>query len=299
MTIDFGSLNGHAIGHIMKKAVMLAIDTIRVRQFTRDIQEKAARPSGASDFVTDADKAAQKTYLRILRESFPTFGIVAEEDDLSIPCTHPTHDIWFTIDPLDGTSAFIRQQSTGVGTMLALVCDSVVIAAYVGDVMSGEIFGYRPGSTGVSRITEHGPYKQLIVDERRTLASQYVLLREHPMSYPPSVRQIIGASAHAQNRFRNLEIGGGSIGIAMARLWKGEVGAYILEPGLQNPWDIVPIYGISRHLGFVYVAIQTDLPLRITPLTFIPSKTAVPFDHPHMIVHASRLPEIDGAWFGV
>jgi fructose-1,6-bisphosphatase/inositol monophosphatase family enzyme len=112
------------------------------------------------------------------------------------------------------------------------------------------------------------------------------------MDHPPSVRELIGVPNRDSCRFRNIEIGGGSIGIAMARLWKGEVGAYILDPGMQAPWDIVPVYGISRKLGFVYLAIEPELPLRLAPLEIVPSKEKFVIDRPHMVVHASRMDEI-------
>ena len=44
--------------------------------------------------------------------------------------------------------------------MVALVCDGNVIAAYVGDVMTGETFGFRPGSTKVYRLSEAGRAEQ-------------------------------------------------------------------------------------------------------------------------------------------
>src|SRR5262249_30723561 len=41
-----------------------------------------------------------------------------------------------------------------------------------------------------------------------------------------------------------------SIGIWLARLWKREVGAALLLPGIETPWDTAPIIGISRVLGY-------------------------------------------------
>ena len=62
---------------------------------------------------------------------------------------------FFTVDPLDGTKAFVRRQSHGVGTMVALVEQGRVVSAYVGDINTQEIYGYRPGSRAVHRITEY------------------------------------------------------------------------------------------------------------------------------------------------
>src|SRR6185503_21353335 len=66
-----------------------------------------------------------------------------------------------TVDPLDGTKAFIRRQSQGVGTMVALVDDGRVQSAYIGDVNTQEIYGFRPASSSVHRISEYETAERL------------------------------------------------------------------------------------------------------------------------------------------
>jgi len=36
-----------------------------------------------------------------------------------------------------------------------------------------------------------------------------------------------------------------------ARLWKGEIGGYVIKAGIQQPWDLLPVWGISEKLGFI------------------------------------------------
>ena len=79
----YGDLNEHSVGILMKAAVERAIDVIRGRRFKFETEEKKSYKA-SEDFVTDADKAAQEMYIRLLRENFPTFGIVAEEDELMV-----------------------------------------------------------------------------------------------------------------------------------------------------------------------------------------------------------------------
>jgi fructose-1,6-bisphosphatase/inositol monophosphatase family enzyme len=55
-------------------------------------------------------------------------------------------NLLLTVDSLDGTKAYVRKQFHGIGTMVSLVCDCNVIAAYVGDLMTQEIYGFRPAS---------------------------------------------------------------------------------------------------------------------------------------------------------
>lgn len=115
--------------------------------------------------------------MKLLRECFPGFGIIGEEDSLLIPSDDGVN-AYFTIDPLDGTKAHIRRQSYGVGSMVALVLSGSVVAAYIGDVNSREIFGYRPQSSLVWRITDMDVVERLDGDHslHRSTRDQYVLL---------------------------------------------------------------------------------------------------------------------------
>lgn len=260
-----GEINGHIIGHVLKEAVRRAMRAIQRERFVFEATAKvtAYNPDKA-DVVTNADKAAQEIYVTILRESFPQFGIVAEENDLSVECTVPGHELRFTVDPLDGTKAFVRQQSHGVGSMVSLMKDGEIIAAYVGDVMTGEIYGYRPGSTKVHRLTEAGLSSCLEINPARTLREQRLLLRDEPGLYSPLVQQLVSRPKRLDGGY---EIGGGSIGIHFARLWKGEVGMTILRPGVNPPWDLMPVLGTSQKLGFEFRVLTPGLeqaPLRIT-----------------------------------
>lgn len=290
MSRTYGQINGHLIGLAMKEAVRRAIRVIEAQRFVAEVQGKVTdyNPDKA-DFVTSADKAAQEVYVRLLRESFPDFGIVAEEDHLSV---NPESEIYFTVDPLDGTRAFIRQQSHGVGTMISLVCNGEIIAAYVGDVLTGEIYGYRPDSDNVHRVTAYGRAVPLAIDSDRALREQYVLLRDEPGAHSDKTARLI----HSRFRlFKSFEITGGSIGISMARLWKGEVGAAILRPGPNTPWDLLPILGISQKLGFVFMGLDPR-DGNLFPDPFAVTKEIQRVGYETLVVHESRVPELR-AWF--
>jgi len=288
---DYGQLNGHSVGTLMKEAVRRAIVAIRGQRFTFEATAKSIRADGGLDFVTTADHAAQAVFVELLREWFPSFGIVAEEDALAVPCTHPSHDLWFTVDPLDGTQAFIRRQSHGIGTMIALVCDGVVQAACVGDVMTQEVYATRPGASHAHRISEFGFAERLAVDGERPLATQWLLLRDRIHRYSELVHAL---ADEQEGLFASVETSAGSIGIAMARLWKGEVGAMVLGPiPLATPWDLYPIVALCDRMGFVFRAINQDLTL--TPWVPRIAASGCPIPHETLVVHESRLPELE-AW---
>jgi len=230
--------NGHAVGIILKELVRRAILTIRNERQMFEVAAKPGHGGGMDDMFTSADTKAQKVYVKSLTECFPDIPVVAEEGAAALGTDSR---VSFTVDPLDGAKAFVRRQSHGVGTMVALVQDGQVVSAFVGDVNTQEIYGYRPDSTKVHRITEYETSEQL-TPGTTPLAGRCVLLRDPPEGYSEHARKLPPS-------FKSYEGEGGSIGTWMARLWKDEVGAVLLPPGPVNPWDNAPVIGISAVIG--------------------------------------------------
>jgi len=291
MQQSYGALNGAIVGTLMKEAIRRAIVAIRAQRFTFEASVKGVGSRGQPDLVTTADRAAQRVFVKLLRDWFPTFGVVAEEDRLSVPCTDPDRDLWFTVDPLDGTHAYVRRQSHGIGTMLSLVCDGSVIAACVGDVMTQEVYAMRPESPDVYRISEFGIAETLVIEPARPLAEQWLQLRQRPSEHSPLVEALVNGP---RPLFHGYEIAGGSIGISMARLWKGEIGAELLRPGRYTPWDDCPVEGISRVLGFRFMAID---PAARTASAIEPAIAGdgIAIDREVLVIHESRIDEFN-AW---
>jgi len=296
---DLGSLNPYSVGTLMKEAVRRAIVAIRAQRFTFEARTKESTfgHSGLrGDFVTTADQSAQRVFVTLLSNWFPDFGIVAEEEGLRLPCTHPTHDLWFTVDPLDGTRAFMRRQSHGIGTMVALVCDGEVIGACVGDVMTSEVYAARPDDPEVHRISEFGIAERLVIDPERRLAEQWILVGEHGQ---PRSSLLISMVGGPRPLFSGIETTTGSIGIGIARLWKSEVGAAVFGPFARGtPWDLYPIVGISQRLGFRFFSladpgddVATARP-RLVPWQPIIAREGMPVPHEVMVVHESRVEEL-------
>lgn len=285
-------LNGHAIGIIMKEIVRRAINAIRQQQFIFESEIKEGYSGAMDDLVTSADRQAQEIYIRSLRECFPSFGIIAEEHNLKIPCLLKNHDIYFTVDPLDGTKAFGRRQSHGVGTMISLVMDHQVIAAYIGDVNTQEIYGYRPDTDNVWRISGYDRFERLEIDPDLPLSEQYLLLRDEPGKYSDLSRTIIGCretchqSGTGKKLFKSFEITSGSIGICMARLWKGEVGGVLLHAQHVTPWDETPLMGINSALGFIAIELDNCKNIIFRPK---PVKKTIYRKSDVLIMHHSRI----------
>lgn len=286
----YGNMNSHAIGFIMKEMVRRAIEAIRGQRFAFEVTAKEGHDGQMDDIFTSADKAAQEIYVKMITEAFPGYGIVAEEGHLRVE-PHPDINMYFTVDPLDGTKAFKRRQSHGIGTMIALVDDGEVLAAYIGDVMTREIYGFRPESKKVHRISEYGFGEVLTVDEGLELNNQNILLRERPDDHPPIVQRMI-TKPEAGGLFKNFEIATGSVGVSTARLWKGEVGAVLLNPKFETPWDCAPVFGICHKLGFVMYELNVDAEKWRTASMLVPDRT-VPKSKEQLIIHESRCPEFE------
>ena len=129
--------------------------------------------------------------------------------------------------------------------MIAMVQEGQVVSAYVGDVNTQEIYGFRPGSMNVHRITEFETAERLAY-VKGPLRAQTLLLRDPPEVYSEISRRLLPF-------FKSYEIEGGSIGISLARLWKREVAGVLLPPGGETPWDSTPIKGISKRLGYLFL----------------------------------------------
>lgn len=292
----FGELNGHAIGTVIKAAMMRVMQRFTAMQFQLVVEEKPGYEPGTTDIRTNMDSLAQEVYVKIFRKSFPHIGIVAEEnapgskERLVIPPRHGCK-MWFDIDGIDGTKAMERKQSDGIGTMVSLRKGNEIIAAYVGDVTTGEIYGYRPGSQDVWRVNRGGVADKLRIDPERPLADQHVLLRDPGWEHSLRARWLFEPGRYEGGAlFKSIQIGGGSIGIGMARLWKGEVGGTILLPSAETPWDANPVLGICQRLGFVN--------LDITGRGFSPPYKPKPVrnilhrERETLIIHESRVPEL-------
>lgn len=90
----------------------------------RDLETK----SSASDWVSDADRAAELTISSALHDARPLDGIVGEEGS-----NHPSSSgVTWVVDPLDGTTNYVRGYP-GWAVSIGIVHEGTPIAAVVHD----------------------------------------------------------------------------------------------------------------------------------------------------------------------
>lgn len=240
------------VENAMRDAVADAVAEIRKSRTTFVANPKNCSYKKGEDMLTDTDLRVQEMYVGKLRALLPGIGFVCEEDNVSEPCSLEGLDAYFTIDPLDGTKAYARLQSDSVGTMLSLVVEGQVVAAYVGDAISEEIYGYcaHPDSeSGIEVRRTVGLEAGTVIDPKiKPLAGHRCFLPSELDNYPEWIRRMVaGPERLFGSGMSSLS---GSIGTNLARLWKGEVGMFVMAPYASTPWDETPLLGISWRLGF-------------------------------------------------
>src|SRR5258708_8338225 len=69
-----------------------------------DLDSLTVRRKRQNDFVSEVDHAAEEAVIGVLREAYPSHGIIAEESGAS----DAKADYVWVIDPLDGTTNFLH-----------------------------------------------------------------------------------------------------------------------------------------------------------------------------------------------
>ncbi len=189
----------------------------------------------ATDVVTEADRAAQRTVAAVIRESHPDDPIVGEEDGerSDVP---PEGPAWI-IDPIDGTNNFVREVRT-FGTAVASVVDGEPVAAAIvlpalDDVYTSTLD--RPERNGQVVTTSDVAEPTLA-----TVAPTIWWSRDRRAEYAAACRTIV-------ERFDDLR----RVGCAQASL------AQVADGGLDgvftnveaNPWDTVAGVHLVRQAG--------------------------------------------------
>ena len=91
--------------------------------------------------------------------------------------------------------------------------------------------------------------------------------------------------------FKEYEKTGGSIGVDIARLWKGELGGALFSIRPDTPWDTTPVYGICKKLGFQFYKILPTSPY-VEHIDPPPIKEVSAREYELLIIHKSREEEL-------
>lgn len=209
------------------------------RSLTRDfgeVENLQVSVKGPADFVTNADKSAEKIVHAELSKARPTYGFLMEEGG-EIKGTDGQHR-WI-IDPLDGTTNFMH----GIplfAVAIALQRGDEIVASVIYNPVSEELFLAEKGSG--AWLDER---KRLRVANRKHLADCVVVTGINSRGTPNDVLQLkqLGQITPAVAGIRRT----GSASTDLAWLAAGRFDGY-WEAGI-HPWDIAPGWLLLREAG--------------------------------------------------
>ncbi|EKO3398920.1 inositol-1-monophosphatase [Vibrio fluvialis] len=195
---------------------------------------------GTNDFVTNVDKEAEAIIISTIKSSYPEHCIVAEESGL---IEGKDKDVQWIIDPLDGTTNFVKGLPH-FAVSIAVRFKGKTEVACVYDPMLNELFTAQRGSGAQlnnARIRVQ-PLKDL---QGAVLATGFPFKQKQ---HSESFMKIISALFIECADFRRT----GSAALDLCYLASNRVDGYF-ELGLK-PWDMAAGELIAREAG----AILTD-----------------------------------------
>lgn len=187
------------------------------------------------DPVTEADRAAEVVIRRLIREAFPTHGIIGEE--LGADRTDAEY-VWI-IDPIDGTRSFV----CGIplwGTLIGLLRNGHPVYGVMNQPYVGEYFCGDGARASLLRLGAAEP-QRLHTRACDDLARAY-LMTTSPMLFAEGEAERYAA---VEQRVRLARYGADCYAYMM--LASGQIDL-VIESGLK-PYDILPLVPIIEGAG--------------------------------------------------
>ena len=243
-------VNFDVLAILLRDMAEQAVSAIRGQLDSFSFQVKD-NPNKIDDQVTSADYEAQRVIVDMITKCFPEAGIIGEENNLKKPCTHPTQQLYFILDPLDWTRAYVRMQSDWIWSMIWVVLDGEIIGSAIADVMTKEIYLLNPATWWVER---NHPLRALDL-EYSSRKHFRIAMMEDPRLYSDYISRI---SLPQHWYFDSIGVTGGSIWLNVARVRKNEASAFLFRSWAPMPRDWVPVVWISLVMGFVFLSFNKD-----------------------------------------
>lgn len=123
--MDLISIGKEAILEAMKTLESSPSEAIKFKGLTKNIQTKA-------------DLQAEEAIINVLKKSGGNFSVFAEEGGATEIGNNPEIEVY--IDPLDGSSFFLRGHKRFCCSAMMFVKEGNVLASFVGDLMTKDIY---------------------------------------------------------------------------------------------------------------------------------------------------------------
>jgi myo-inositol-1(or 4)-monophosphatase len=205
-----------------------------ITRASSDIDRLTIRSKRKNDFVSEVDHAAEEAIIGVLREAYPTHGVIAEESGEEQP---DAEYVW-VIDPLDGTTNFLHgfpQYCVSIG----LLHKGVPAQAVVFDPNRNELF---TATKGV------GAY----LNDRRIRVSKVDKVEDALMGTGFPFREVGNLDDYLR-MFRNVTLNcagvrrPGAAALDLAWVASGRIDGF-WEIGL-SPWDMAAGALLVREAG--------------------------------------------------
>ena len=228
----------HPMLNIAVRAARKAGNLIAKNYETPDAVE--ASQKGSNDFVTNVDRDAERLIIEVIRKSYPQHTIIGEE---SGELTAEDQDVQWIIDPLDGTTNFIKRLPH-FAVSIAVRIKGRTEVAVVYDPMRNELFSAVRGQG--AQLNGYRLRGSIARDLDGTiLATGFPFKqKQHAATYMKLVSKLFTQCAD----FRRT----GSAALDLCYVAAGRVDGYF-EIGLK-PWDFAGGELIAREAG----ALVTD-----------------------------------------
>jgi len=226
-----GGLMQNPVVNVMIKAARQA-GTVLLRHMSK-LDSLNVFEKGRQDYASEVDSLAETEIIRELRRAYPDFAILAEESG-AMGKGRQT----FVIDPLDGTSNFLRG-FPHFCVSIALVENGEPTDGVIFDPLRNELF---TASRGAGALLND---KKIRVGERKDLSGSMLITGFPPRERPrlgPQLDTIRGLLGEAED-FRRT----GSAALDLAYVATGRADAYF-EAGVKA-WDIAAGMLLVREAG--------------------------------------------------
>jgi 3'(2'), 5'-bisphosphate nucleotidase len=174
--------------------------------------------------VTRADREANELIVAALARAFPGDGTLSEE--------RPDDGAWrgrdrvWMVDPLDGTSDFIRGRS-GFAVMIGLCVEGRPVLGVVYQPTTGRL--YRGVGPVAERVEGEGPATRLHVSSVQELSAiRLVASQSHRTEAIDRVRAVLGTHD---------ELNVGSVGLKLGLIAQGDRDLYVNPASKSSLWD--------------------------------------------------------------
>lgn len=159
-----------------------------VESFKNGVNKSQTKSDGSS--VTELDKYLNREFIKRVQDSYPGEGVIGEETSYET-----NSKLQWTIDPIDGTDAFIMG-SPNWGVSIALLEDGEPILGVIANlVLDRAIFAFKGGGAFRAKISDYKSRQKINVSDTASIKDARVFgFYDKDASFCPDgfVKDIIG-----------------------------------------------------------------------------------------------------------